>query len=167
MRSCWITGEYKSIVHSLDFCCKGKWISLFVVNLALYHQYKIHHLDFNNVILNGELKNPACIRVPNGIKIYSKYSNPVLKISKVLYGLRESPKEWNTTLNSILLLIDFESCKLVVYVDDILIIGQDEDVNKKLKYIFQCPDLCIATSFLVLNIYYGMEADSLGLVRKV
>lgn len=73
-----------------------------------------------------------------------------------------------------MLSIGFERCKLdeciyllsnvhiLVYVDDILIIGQDEkmvkEVTEKLKCSFQCRDLGIASSFLGLEIDHDIEA---------
>lgn len=150
--------------------------------MALYHRSKIRQLDFNNAFLNGELENLVYIRVLDGVKIDSKYSNPVLKVNKALYGLRESPKTWNSILDSFLLSIGFERCKLdeciyllgnvyiLVYVDDILIIGRDEmvfeEVIEKLKCSFQCRDLGIASSFLDLEIDHNIKAGNLRISQK-
>lgn len=76
-------------------------------NLVLYHRSKIRQLDFNNTFLNGKLENLVHVRVTDGVEIDSKYSNPVLKVGKVLYGLRDPPKAWNNTLDSFLSSIGF------------------------------------------------------------
>jgi hypothetical protein len=66
---------------------------------------QVEGLDFNETyapiarlesicaFLNGPIKEEVYIEQPPGFE-YSEYPNHVYKLSKVLYGLKQSPRAW-------------------------------------------------------------------------
>ena len=69
----------------------------YVLALACLLGLHTSSCDFTNAFLNAELKEDVYINAPPGTpKLPKGY---VYKLQKVLYGLRQSPREWNLTLN--------------------------------------------------------------------
>ncbi len=162
--------------------------------LSLPFCREIRQLDVRNAFLNSRLKEPVYVEVPEGVKVSEGVQSPVLKLAGALYGLKESPKLWNSTLNECLSSIGFRRSKidecfyvkedqgredlvyLVVYVDDMLICGQQretvEAVIEKLQKKFKCKDLGTVKSFLGLEIAHDLRKDEIrlsqkGMIRKV
>lgn len=112
--------------------------------LSLYIEYDLHciQLDVKSAFLNGILKEPVYMLPPEGLKIENQ--NLVCKLEKALYGLRQSPKCWNSLFNSSLLNLGFkrsnkDSCfyffdktYLLIHVDDIILFS---DSLENLNYI--------------------------------
>lgn len=110
--------------------------------LSLYIQYdwKVMQLDVKSAFLNGKLRNPVYMKQPEGLK--GRNSNSVCKLLKSLYGLRESPKCWNTLFNDTLINLGFErskkdpclyfsnTCFMLIHVDDLIIFSNNNnDLN--------------------------------------
>nr|GEY63172.1 hypothetical protein [Tanacetum cinerariifolium] len=62
------------------------------------HGWRVHHLDVKSAFLNGWLEEEVYVTQPEG---YVKANHPekVYKLSKVLYGLRQAPRAWNSRLD--------------------------------------------------------------------
>ena len=135
--------------------------------LSVQFDYRVRQLDVRNAFLNGKLMKPAYIEVPDGVKLQPGIKDPVLKLNRALYGLKEAPKCWNRTLNEFLKSKGFYRSKiddcmytnrkvyLLIYVDDLLITGATEDVEEVVKKIterFRIRDLGEVKSFLGLRI---------------
>ncbi|XP_062118563.1 uncharacterized mitochondrial protein AtMg00810-like [Humulus lupulus] len=101
-------------------------------------------LDINNAFLNGDLNEEVYMTIPPGLLIppfLNAGTQPVCKLHKSLYGLRQSSRQSHTKLTEALLHDGFTQCKadytlftkgketsfiaLLVYVDDIIITGPD------------------------------------------
>ncbi|KAG6949915.1 hypothetical protein JG688_00014425 [Phytophthora aleatoria] len=79
----------------------------------------------------------------------------VCLLNPSIYGLRQTPKNWNSTLHAALLVL------LPIYVDDILIIGIDQDfgfVADKLTARFSVKSLGTVNYLLGLQIVYEPES---------
>ena len=72
----------------------------FVLALAVILTLHVSGIDFTNAFLNAPLNDeiyvnapPGCTPLPNGY---------VYKLKRALYGLKQSPREWNNTLHTFL-----------------------------------------------------------------
>ncbi|GKA10073.1 ribonuclease H-like domain-containing protein [Tanacetum coccineum] len=110
---------------------------------------------------------------------YSSDDKRVCKLKKSLYGLKQAPRQWNAKLTQTLIECGFKQCKsdyslftkskngnflaLLVYVDDIIVIGNYFDEIQKLKEFlrtkFQIKNLGKQKYFLgteVLDTHQGL-----------
>jgi len=118
-------------------------------------------MNVKNIFLNGELKEKIYISQPEGFVEPGK-EKKVCKLIKSLYGLKQTPKQWNKKFDQIVLLYDFhinnsDKCVYVkqfnnnrcvilcLYVDDKLIFGSNmhfiNDVKSFLSSNFDMKDL--------------------------
>jgi Reverse transcriptase (RNA-dependent DNA polymerase) len=101
--------------------------------------------------------------------------NLVCKLNKSIYGLKQSPREWYDKLNHSLLLHDFTKSSadssmfvkhsdstttiVLVYVDDIIVIGNNEKeiktIKNYLKNKFDIKDLGRLKYFLGIEIAHS------------
>jgi hypothetical protein len=110
--------------------------------------WPLYQLDVKNAFLHGDLQEEVYMEVPPG------YSNPemvgkVCRLKKSLYGLKQSPRAWFDRFRRALCAMGYKQCNgdhtifykhsgrkitvLAVYVDDIIITGDDETEIKCLK----------------------------------
>ncbi|GJU81182.1 putative RNA-directed DNA polymerase [Tanacetum coccineum] len=140
-----------------------------VLSLAVQNNWNIFQLDINNAFLYGELIEDVYMTLPEGY--FSPNDKRVCKLQKSLYGLKQAPRKWNEKLTSVLVDYGFQQSKndyslytkskgnsfviLFVYVDDILITGND------ISEINLCKDL-LSSRFMikdlgVLKYFLGIE----------
>ncbi|KAK2072048.1 hypothetical protein P8C59_006425 [Phyllachora maydis] len=131
---------------------------------------------------NSALREEIYIEIPKGLldlaasnkaiyKLFLKYSyNPstpnIIKLSKALYNLKQSPREWQDKLKFLLKSLGYlplisdlgvfynaKTCHFIVtYIDDCLFIGPDigyiTDLKKQLNKVYAIEDLGPAAYFL-------------------
>ncbi|PKU68032.1 Retrovirus-related Pol polyprotein from transposon TNT 1-94 [Dendrobium catenatum] len=139
--------------------------------VALYHQWTIRQLDVANAFLHGDINDTVYMRQPKG---FEDSSNPnyVCCLKKAIYGLRQAPRQWYTTFTNYLIQIGFSHSQadpsllilqrrhvqiyLLVYVDDILLTGNDttamNELVAQMKSRFTMNDLGSANHFLGIKI---------------
>ncbi|KAK1435293.1 hypothetical protein QVD17_01054 [Tagetes erecta] len=138
--------------------------------LAASKGWEVHHLDVKTAFLNGELKEQVYVSQPEGF-VKKGREHQVYKLEKSLYGLRQSPRAWNTRLDETMKKLGFTKCKheqavyrrgegqrtLIVgtYVDDLIVTGaRCDDIfmfKKQMEDQFEMTDLGL------LNYYLGIE----------
>jgi len=109
-----------------------------VLDVAVTRSWPIRQLDVNNAFLQGTLKEEVYMEQPPG---FIDPDNPsfVCRLRKAIYGLKQAPRAWYTELKTYLLTLGFQNSLadtslfilqrgkefvyLLVYVDDILIMG--------------------------------------------
>ncbi|KAM0052455.1 putative RNA-directed DNA polymerase [Helianthus debilis subsp. tardiflorus] len=143
-----------------------------VLSLAVQNSWSLYQLDINNAFLYGSISEDVYMSLPEGY--YSKNESKVCKLVKSLYGLKQAPRKWNEKLTDVLLGIGFiqSSCDhslyvlskpsvfvvLLVYVDDIIVTGNDDLEIRKVKNLlsnnFQIKDLGILKYFLGVEVVY-------------
>lgn len=95
-------------------------------------------MDVHNTFLQGDLLEEVYMHVPDGFSSQSECQH-VCKLHKSLYGLKHAPRQWNLKLTEALVdigfvqshydyslftqKVDLELVFILVYVDDLLVIG--------------------------------------------
>ena len=77
--------------------------------LAATKDWRVHHLDVKSAFLNGELAEAVFIMQPPGFAVKGE-EHRVLRLRKVLYGLRQAPRAWNAKLDATLGELGFQRC---------------------------------------------------------
>jgi hypothetical protein len=119
-----------------------------LVSCAANFGWTLHQLDVKNAFLHGYLQEEVYMEIPPS---FSKpdMAGKVCRLRKSLYGLKQSPRAWFDRFKRVLCGMSYKQCNgdhtvfyrhsrrrvtiLVVYVDDIIITGDDEPDIKCLK----------------------------------
>jgi hypothetical protein len=147
-----------------------------VYALAVSLQLDMASLDVEAAFMNAPLKEEMFINAPPGTPPLPK--GFVYRLKKSLYGLKQSPREWNTMLTEFMVKecgftqLLSESCLFIkrvgdkfvvaaIYVDDIIIAYNCESIfqsfRAKLTSRFKCKDLGTLTR--ALNMEISRTAD--------
>ncbi|GJS16758.1 ribonuclease H-like domain-containing protein [Tanacetum coccineum] len=146
-------------------------LDLCVIALSVTNNWPLFQLDVNNAFLYGELEEDIYMTIPKGFA-NKENENKVCKLVKSLYGLKQAPRKWNEKLVSILkendfvqsandhsLFIKYKNNKfiaLLVYADDIVVIGNCVDEINKFKVFlkskFKIKDLGQLKYFLGIEV---------------
>ena len=119
-----------------------------VIALATQERMQIHQMDVKTAFLNGELDEEVFMCQPEGAVEEGK-ENFVCHLKKSIYGLKQSPRCWNTVLDDHLKKMNFVQTKgdpclyvskdatepaiIAVYVDDILIAARSDEKIAEVK----------------------------------
>jgi hypothetical protein len=127
--------------------------------------------DVKNAFLHGELEEEVYMDPPPGFN-HSLLPNQVCRLKKALYGLKQSPRAWFGRFTRAMILMGYrqspgdhtlfikhsnsgEVTILIVYVDDIIITGDDhmerDKLRKRLSAEFDIKELGRLKYFLVLK----------------
>jgi hypothetical protein len=147
-----------------------------LIALAAHHGWNLRQLDVKSAFLYGTLDRDIYMELPNGSREPSK----VCKLRKCIYGLKQSPLVWYSTLANILITHGFTPTKfdpcvsvrsekftyLSVHVDDIMLFGNDPEIISNIENVlhadFECTDLCTAAYVLGIEIKYSLQDISLN-----
>ena len=128
--------------------------------IAAYHDYEIWKMDAKTAFLNGNIEEELYMVQPGGF-IDPKDAGKVCKLQQSIYGLKQASRSWNLRFDEVIKAFGFvqnveEFCVykkvsgssvafLVLYVDDILLIGNDvkflESVKEYLNGQFSMKDV--------------------------
>jgi hypothetical protein len=123
-----------------------------LISLAAIHHWPLYQLDIKNAFLHGDLQQPVYMEQPPGF-VAQGGSSKVCRLQKALYGLKQSPKAWFDKLSRALVQFGMKQCYsdysiftlltakgrvfLIVYVDDIIVTGDDQQGIAELKAYLQ------------------------------
>ena len=80
--------------------------------IAVELDYEVHMLDVQTAFLNADVEEDVFVKMAPGYEINDEAGVPlVMKLKKSLYGLRQSPKNWFSTLDVELAVIGFRPLK--------------------------------------------------------
>jgi hypothetical protein len=74
-----------------------------LVALAAHERWEVHHMDVKSTFLNGMIKEEVYVQQSLGFSNASS-EHKVLRLRKVLYGLRQAPRAWNAKLDNTMVL---------------------------------------------------------------
>eukprot|EP00253_Pinus_taeda_P010294 PITA_10294 len=140
----------------------AKWATIRTLfALAAQNGWKVHQMDVKIALFNGDLKENVFISQPEGFAMKG-HEHKVCKLVKSLYGLKQAPRAWHEKLTEHLLKLNFKHYDLddatlfvkkvgktvlylVVYVDDLLMTGNNESyiasIKKEFRKGFEMTDL--------------------------
>ena len=126
---------------------------------AVQHDMLIHQMDVVTAFLNGQLDEEIYMQQPDGYIEQGK-EDYVCKLNKSLYGLKQSPRCWNTAFREYMQIIHFKQSTadpcvyirrgetttiVAVYVDDLIIMTKTmeemEEVKESLAARFKMKDM--------------------------
>ncbi|KAK2377577.1 putative mitochondrial protein [Trifolium repens] len=143
-----------------------------LLSIAAIQHWPLHQLDIKNAFLHGDLDEEVYMEQPPGFVAQGESSNMVCRLHRSLYGLKQSPRAWfgrfSTAVqqfglirseadHSVFYRHSVQGCiYLIVYVDDIVITGSDQQGILQLKqYLsnqFQTKDLGKLRYFLGIEV---------------
>ena len=136
--------------------------------------------------MNGELEEKIYMQQPEGFMEKGK-ENLVFQLKKSLYGLKQAPCQWYKKFESFMLEHKFQKTQvdhcvfvkrydegdfliLLLYVDDMLIVGQDTrkigSLKKALGKLFSMKDLGPAKQILGMHIVRNRTKQVLWLSQE-
>lgn len=131
-----------------------------LIALADAKGWFIHQLDVNNAFIHGDLEKEIYMTLPQGY-IPPQGVNLVCKLDKSLYGLKQASRQCFTKFTSALLGIGYKQSladyslftlylsntftAVLIYVDDILDVGNDISIIDNLKHFLD-------TTFSITNL---------------
>ena len=107
----------------------------------------LHQLDVTTAFLNGKLEEMVYMRQPEGFVVEGT-ENLVCRLKRSIYGLKQSSRCWNSTIDGYLKQLGFlqtnsDPCEYIagvmevtvvgVYVDDIVVACKSEAKLKEFK----------------------------------
>ncbi|TYK24002.1 gag/pol protein [Cucumis melo var. makuwa] len=142
-----------------------------LLSIATFYDYEIWQMDVKTAFLNGNLEGSVYMAQPKGF-IKNGQEQKVCKLQKSIYDLKQASRSWNIKFDTVIKTYGFEQnveeprvykkvvnsivAFLVLYVDDILLIGNDvgylTDIEKWLATQFQMKYLGDAQYVLGIQI---------------
>lgn len=154
--------------------------------IAAYYDYEIWQMDVKTAFLNGKMDEDVYMIQPQGFEDPNNV-NKVCKLQRSIYGLKQASRSWNKRFDEEIKNFEFIQSKeepcvykkvsrssivfLILYVDDILLIGNDktlmEQTKNSLKTSFSMKDMGEAQYILGIKIYRDRPRRLIGLSQKV
>ena len=142
-----------------------------LLSIATAFDFEIEQIDVKTSFLHGDLEEEIYMKQPEGFMVKGK-KELVCRLKKSLYGLKQSPRMWYQKFDTYIRGLGFTRSKeyhcfyfkligdrviyLVLYVDDMLLIGNDkeiiQDLKTKLFSKFDMKDLGAANYILGMEI---------------
>ena len=152
-----------------------------IMALVAHLDLELHQMDVKTAFLNGELEEDIYMVQPKGLPSQEE-GQFVCKLKKSIYGLKQASRQWYLKFHHVVTSYGFEVSKvedcvyrkfsgsgfvfLVLYVDDILLAGNDmrllQDTKKFLSKNFEMKDLGEASFVLGIQI---LRDRSQGILR--
>ena len=152
--------------------------------IAAHYDYEIWQMDVKTAFLNGNLEEDVYMTQPQGFTVPGSVGK-VCKLQRSIYGLKQASRSWNFRFNEAIKEFDFirneeEPCIykktsgsavvfLVLYVDDILLIGYDVSMLNFVKTwlggCFSMKDMGEAAYILGIRIYRDRLNKTIGLCQ--
>ncbi|KAK9024865.1 hypothetical protein V6N11_064771 [Hibiscus sabdariffa] len=177
-------------IHGVDYDETFSPVAMFksiriLLAVAAFHDYEIWQMDVKTAFLNGKLEEDVYMTQPEGF-VTLENVRKVCKLQRSIYGLKQASRSWNLCFNEAIQEFGFirnedEPCVykkfsgsivsfLILYVDDILIIGNDvptlQSIKTWLSSCFSMKDLGEEAYILGVKIYRDRSRRLLGLSQS-
>ncbi|KAK1601384.1 hypothetical protein QYE76_037226 [Lolium multiflorum] len=153
--------------------------------IAAFFDYEIWQMDVKTAFLNGDIEEELYMVQPKGF-VDPKNADKVCKLQRSIYGLKQASRSWNRCFDKVIKDFGFIQCHgeaciykkvsgssvafLILYVDDILLIGNDIELLSSVKgYLnnsFSMKDLGEASYILGIKIYRDRSRRLIGLSQS-
>lgn len=153
-----------------------------LLTIAAHFDYEIWQMDVKTAFLNGNLDECIFMVQPDGF-VAEGQEHKLCKLKKSIYGLKQASRSWNIRFDQAIKSFGFDQCPdescvykkcngnvvmfLVLYVDDILLIGNDvgvlSTVRVWLSSQFDMKDLGEASHILGIKLMRDRKNRMLGL----
>ncbi|KAL2240931.1 UNVERIFIED_CONTAM: Retrovirus-related Pol polyprotein from transposon TNT 1-94 [Sesamum indicum] len=161
-----------------------------ILALTAHYDWELKQMDVKTAFLHDDLDENIYMTQPFGFSDISK-PDYVCLLKKSLYGLKQSPRQWNKKFDEFMLSLNFtrsnyDHCLyfkyvdntpifLVLYVDDMLIASPSlqliHTLQKDLCKAFEMKDLDLALvgnpSFNILLLYLLLKLNTLPLLKHL
>lgn len=153
--------QVAGIDYEETFAPVAKFVSIrILLALAAKHGWAVEQMDVKVAFLNGDLSEELYMQLPPGVAKPGE-EHLVWRLRKSIYGLKQAPRMWYHKLDSFMQSMGFRHtvadnsiyvrgelgnryAAVSVYVDDLIIVGEDDDVRgvkKQLSDRFDMTDL--------------------------
>jgi hypothetical protein len=161
--------QKEGVDYEETFAPTTKWATICTLfSMAAQNGWKIHQMDVKTAFLNGDLKENVFMSQIEGFVVKGQ-KHKVCKFIKSLYGLTHTPQAWYEKLTKHLLKLNFKHFNLdvatlfvkkvgkavvylIVYVDDLFIIGNNENYIASIQKEERLQDDIFGTSSLLFGI---------------
>ena len=153
-----------------------------LLSIVAYYDYEIWQMDVKTAFINSNLEEEIYMIQPEGF-IAKNQEHMVCKLKRSIYGFKQASRSWNIRFDQAIKLFSSEQnldeprvykrhqekvvMFLVLYVDDILLIGNDvgvmSSVNVWLSSQFNIKNLGEANSILGIKLWRDYKNKMLGL----
>ncbi|KAL5577658.1 hypothetical protein UlMin_019357 [Ulmus minor] len=148
-----------------------------LLSLAANFNWPLQQFDVKNAFLQGDLEEEIYMRIPPGYG-GALGANKACRLRKALYGLKQSPRAWYGRFAKVMLKSGYKQSQgdhtlfikhsqdgkvtvLLVYVDDIIITGDNEIERERLKECltkeFDIKELGRLKYFLGIEVAHSQE----------
>ena len=142
--------------------------------VAAARKWDLFQMDVKNAFLNGELSEEVYMQPPPSVSVDS---NKVYHLRRALYSLKQAPRAWFVKFSSTIFRLGYTTSPydsalflhrtdkgtilLLLYVDDMIIIGDDlsglQELKDFLNQQFEMKDLGHLSYFLGLKITHSTD----------
>ena len=156
-----------------------------LLSIAAHLDYEIWQMDVKTAFLNGNLEETIYMQQPEGF-IKEGQEHLVCKLKRSIYGLKQASRYWNIRFDQAVQSYGFDQCPseacvykrcegnavvfLVLYVDDILLIGNNVKMLSSIKAWlfkqFEMKDLGEAAYILGIKLIRDRKKRMLALSQE-
>jgi Reverse transcriptase (RNA-dependent DNA polymerase) len=151
-----------------------------LISIAAARRLKIHQMDVKTAYLYGKLPQSETVYIqqPKGF-VNRRFPNHVLRLRRSIYGLKQAGRVWYEVIAPALEEFEFTRCEsdhsifvlerdgrttyIALYVDDLLIIGEDDSdvayIKERLAAKFDMTDLGVAERYTGMEIQYNDDGS--------
>ena len=118
------------------------------MSLAAHYNWQLLQYDVKNAFFHGDLDEEIYMNIPSGFE--GNIGNKVCRLKKALYRLKQSPRAWFERFEKVMKEYGYKQSQgdhtlfikhsaagrvtaLLVYVDDIIVTGNDERKKHEVK----------------------------------
>ena len=173
--------QKRGIDYDETFAPVAKFTSIRILfRLAAKYSLSVHQMDVKTAFLNGLLDEDIYMVQPGG-HVDEDHPDFVGQLKRSLYGLTQSPRTWNQTIDKFMLELDFKKCEtdhciyvkradqdmilVALYVDDLVLASNNDELLKSTKKVL--GDRFDMTDLGNLKYFLGMEVDQNFMVDTI